>query len=186
MTERAKSKRNGEFLTQRPSIFASRLFFSLRPEEEHTARAFTALVSSGFSRKADSLDQQRENSRFSGADSLLRVCLRCFAGVEKGRSFKERVRLPEPGSTQPAHLDGKNRLENNIETSGRASVSDLQPASRLLHSSQRSCTGCCRAARDAPHQPENQASLPVGNGGPKRGRYSEQSAVRKASNVTFS
>ena len=53
--------------------------------------------------------------------------------MEKGSRFNERVRLPKPGS---AHLDGKNRLENNVETSGRASVSDLQPASRLLYSSQ--------------------------------------------------
>jgi len=56
--------------------------------------------------------------------------------VEKGGRFNERVRLPKPRSAKPAHLDGKNRLENNIEASGRASVSDLQPASRLLHSSQ--------------------------------------------------
>jgi integrase len=36
----SRSKRNGEFLTQRPSIFASRSFCSLRREEEPTARAF--------------------------------------------------------------------------------------------------------------------------------------------------
>jgi hypothetical protein len=81
----------------------------------------------------------------------------------------------------------KNRLENDVETSWRDGIPDLQPASRLLYSSQRSCSGCSRAACYAPHEPGNQASLPVGNGrsGSKRGRQNEQTIVRKASGVTF-
>jgi hypothetical protein len=78
----------------------------------------------------------------------------------------ERVRLPEPGSAKPVHLNGKNRLDNNIETSRRAGLSDLQIPTRLLHSPQRSGTGCGRAARHAPDESGNQAALPVGNGRP--------------------
>ncbi|MFZ1976131.1 MAG: hypothetical protein WAU89_25035 [Candidatus Acidiferrales bacterium] len=82
--------------------------------------------------------QQRENPRFGGAHSFVSIRLRRLAGREKGTGFKERVCLPEPGSAKPVHLDGKNRLENNVETSGPASLSDLQPPTRFLYSPQRS------------------------------------------------
>ena len=107
---------------------------------------------------------------FIPAKTELRARLRRFARVEEGTSLEERICLPKSGPTQPAYLNGKNGLENDLEASWRDSISDLQLASRLLYSSQRGRPGCCSAARHAPHEPRNQASLPIGNGraGPNR------------------
>jgi integrase len=54
----------------------------------------------------------------------------------KEAASKSEICLPEPGPCEPAYFNGKSRLENNFETSWRDSVSYLQFASRLLHSSQ--------------------------------------------------
>jgi hypothetical protein len=57
------------------------------------------------------------------------------AWKKEGASKSEYV-FPSPVLPNRPIWTVQNRLENDIETSGRASVSDLQPASRLLHSSQ--------------------------------------------------
>jgi hypothetical protein len=89
---------------------------------------------------------------FIPAKTELRARLRRFARVEEGTSLEERICLPKSGPTQPAYLNGKNGLENDLEASWRDSISDLQLASRLLYSSQRGRPGCCSAARKRHYQ----------------------------------
>jgi hypothetical protein len=57
---------------------------------------------------------------------------------EERKKLQRANTFSRAGSAKPAHLDSKNRLENNTEASGRIGVSDLQLTSRLLHPSQRS------------------------------------------------
>src|SRR5215469_1278454 len=101
-------------------------------------------------------------------------------------SDRERVCFSEPGRARQAHVNGKNRLESHAQESWRDKISDLQLASRLLHSVERSATDAVveRARRHT--SPETQASLPVGNGrsGTKGRRENEQTAVRKTRAVT--
>ena len=114
--------------------------------------------------------------------------LATFCKRGKRKQANERVRLSKPGSAKLAHLDGENRLENNVETSGRADVSDLQPPTRLLYSSQRSGTGrgCERAMRHT--SPETKRHYQLGMADQVRNAVdkAKQTTVRKASAVTFS
>src|SRR5215472_2516064 len=70
-------------------------------------------------------------------------------------SDRERVCFSEPGRARQAHVNGKNRLESHAQESWRDKISDLQLASRLLHSVERSGSGRCRRACQAPHKPGN-------------------------------
>jgi integrase len=95
--------------------------------------------------------------------------------------------FPESGKPRQAHFNGQNGLASNAQTSWRDSISDLQLASRLLYSAQRSGSGRGRATRHAPYKPRNKTSLPVGNGraGKASSGENQQAAVRKAGTVTF-
>ena len=62
-------------------------------------------------------------------------------------------RFSEPGKSRQADFYGQDGLASDAQTSRRDSISDLQLASRLLYSAERSCTRRGRATRHAPHKP---------------------------------
>src|SRR5579863_777163 len=95
------------------------------------------------------------------------------------------IRFSEPGKPRQAHFNGQNGLARSAQASWRDSIPDLQLASRLLYSAERSGSGRGRRTRHAPYKPRNQTSLPARNGGAGKASSgeNEQAAVRKAGTV---